>query len=281
MRFRTSSKYIVICAKMENIGRMSHFTLSGSAGFDIYNTKGYLHTFVPDYDMKDGYTSCCVVPAAEMSDYTIYFPLYSDVISLSVGIEKNASLEKCESRYRNTAPVVYYGSSITQGGCASRSGNAYQSIISRELNLDYINLGFSGSAKAEDEMTEYISQLEMSLFVYDYDHNAPNSEYLKKTHKRMFDSIRKEHPDLPIIIISKPIFTLTEEEEKRLAVIKNTYNSAIEAGDENVYFISGYEMINKYSTDEWTVDGVHPNDEGFCAMARCIGETIKNIPNLK
>ena len=80
--------------------------------------------------------------------------------------------------YRIKKPVVYYGSSITQGGCASKPGSSYESILSRRFDCDYINLGFSGTAKGEDEIVDYIKGLEMSVFVMDYDHNAPTTEHL-------------------------------------------------------------------------------------------------------
>lgn len=35
VRFVTDSEYVAISAKMDNIGRMSHFSLTGSAGFDL------------------------------------------------------------------------------------------------------------------------------------------------------------------------------------------------------------------------------------------------------
>ena len=112
-----------------------------------------------------------------------------------------------------------YGSLITQGGCASRHGMSYQSIVSRKFNCDYINLGFSGNAKAEDEITDYIKNLEMFVFVLDYDHNAPTVEYLKNTHEKMFKAVRDAHPDIPVIMMSRPKHFLTEEEKERRKVV--------------------------------------------------------------
>ena len=118
-------------------------------------------------------------------EITINFPLYSSVADLYIGLDETAVLKKSLG-YKHKKPIVFYGSSITQGGCASRPGNAYESIISRALQTDYINLGFSGNAKAEDEIAQYIKDLDMSVFIYDYDHNAPNLKHLEDTHQRMF-----------------------------------------------------------------------------------------------
>ena len=121
--------------------------------------------------------------------------------------------------------MVFYGHSITQGACATRPGNAYPSILSRKYGFDFINLGFSGSAKGEDAMAEYIASLDMGAFVYDYDHNAPNAEQLLKTHEKMFKTIRKAHPSMPIVIMSTTTNEpFINEVALRRAVIYKTYD---------------------------------------------------------
>lgn len=125
-------------------------------------------------------------------------------------------------KYAVKKPVVYYGSSITQGACASRPGNCYESILSRRLDCDYINLGFSGSAKGEDAIVDYIIGLDMSVFVMDYDYNAPTPEHLEKTHSKMFKAIRAEHPTLPIIIMPRPKFYLNAGQKAMVDIVHNT-----------------------------------------------------------
>lgn len=278
VRFRTDSPYVAIYARMEGIGKMPHFALTGSAGFDLYAgnvPQKYCGTFVPPFEIIDGYESVVYFDSSEMRDVTVNFPLYSDVSELYIGISENASVCAAEP-YGIERPIVFYGSSITQGGCASRPGNSYESLISGRLDADYINLGFSGSARAEDEIAEYISRLDMSAFVYDYDHNSPSTEHLNQTHERMFAIIRRYNPNLPIIILSRPKFSLTDEEEKRLDIIRKTYGNAIESGDGNVYLIEGRELM-EYARDEGTVDNCHPNDWGFASMAKKLGDLLEKI----
>ena len=278
VRFRTDSPYVAIHAEMPNVGKMPHFALTGSAGFDLYagnNPVKYVATFVPPFDINDGYESVVRFDSADMREITINFPLYSEVSALYIGVSDSALLYPADE-YKLKKPIVYYGSSITQGGCASRPGTSYESIVSRRLNADYINLGFSGSARAEEEITEYISRLDMSVFVYDYDHNAPTTEHLSRTHEKMFRSIRKAKPDLPIILLSRPKFSLTEDEEVRLDIIKSTYRNAVESGDKNVYMIDGRALM-KMAGDEGTVDNCHPNDLGFMSMAKELGDLLEKI----
>ncbi len=275
VRFATDSNYIAIHTEMNGLGKMPHFAFTGSMGFDLYVDNKYEKTFVPPIDMENGYESVVDITGGNIKEITINFPLYSDVSEIYIGLQ-NHSVVKEAIPYKNSEPIVYYGSSITQGGCASRPGMSYPAIISRQFDCDYINLGFSGSAKAEDEIAEYIKGLNMSIFVYDYDHNAPTVEHLFKTHEKMFTKIREANPKLPIIIMSRPKHSLTDEENRRYSIIEKTYKNAVSAGDENVYFISGKELT-KFCENDGTVDNCHPTDFGFISMAKVLGTVIEQI----
>ena len=116
----------------------------------------------------------------------------------------------------------------------------------------------------------------MKLFIYDYDHNAPNDVRLKETHEKMFKKIREKNPDLPIVIVSRPQWDYSEQRELRREVIKTTYKNALDSGDKNVYFVNGSEFFEGYGNDA-TVDGCHPNDLGFMCMAKKLYEVISQI----
>ena len=277
VRFKTDSSYVAIYAKMSDVVKMPRMAAAGSAGFDLYGDGRYISTFVPSLKTTDGYESVIHFDCGKMREITIHFPLYSGVDELLIGISDRAVL--CAAKpYRFSKPIVYYGSSITQGGCASRSGMAYGNILSRRLDADHINLGFSGGAKGEKAITEYISRLNMLCFVYDYDHNAPSVAHLKDTHEKMFKRIRQADPDLPILMMSRPKFYLTEEEKQRLEVIRTTYKNAVKNGDKNVYLIEGQKLM-ELAGDEGTVDNCHPTDLGFASMAKAVGDVLENILN--
>ena len=277
LKFITNSRYVAIKAVMPDIGKMPHFALTGSVGFDLYTGKKeeYCNSFIPPFGITDGYESVIRFDSSRQREITINFPLYSSVSRLYIGLERDAVVKEAEG-YSCEKPIVFYGSSITQGGCASRPGNAYTSMLSRALNMDHINLGFSGSAKAEDAMIQYVKNLDMSLFVYDYDHNAPTLEHLRKTHQKMFRAIRQAQPELPIVILSRPKYRLDSEEKQRLDVIRSTYEAALAAGDRNVWFVEGPALM-KYAKNDGTVDGGHPNDLGFYSMAKVLEKPLKEI----
>ena len=274
VRFVTDSPFIAIKAEIAAKGYMSHFAMTGSAGFDLYADNAYVKTFVPPLNYSKGYESIIPIPGERQKrTIMIDFPLYSHVSELYVGLATDATLEKAPE-YRISLPAVYYGSSITQGGCASRPGTCYQAPISRYFDLDYVNLGFSGNAKGEDAMIEYLASLPMSVFFLDYDHNAPSVEHLAATHEKLFLAFRKTHPDTPVIMMTRPKAYLTADEEGRRAVVKATYDNAIAAGDKNVYFIDG-TALTALCGNEGTVDNCHPTDYGFAAMADALIKLIE------
>lgn len=273
IRFKTDSPYVAISVVLSTLSKKDNFAMTGFAGLDLYSDNTYIRTFRPPLDTVDRYESLLDLPGEGLREVTINMPLYSDVYELYIGLDEKAVIEKAEP-YVNDKPIVYYGSSITQGGCASRPGNCYQGFITRRFNCDYINLGFSGSAKAEDNMIEYLTGLDMSVFVLDYDHNAPTVEHLNNTHQKLFKAVREAHPDLPIIILTAPKYILDDTFAKREKLIRKTYDDAVAAGDKNVYFISGKELM-KHCRNEGTVDGLHPTDFGFASIAKVLGDLME------
>lgn len=279
VRFRTDSPFVAIRVKMPYVARVSQATLVGAAGFDMYDGERYVNTFVPPYAMTDGFHALRGLPYGGTHQVTINFPVYSQVSEMYVGIKEGATLEAAEP-YEHTTPVVYYGSSITQGGCCSRPGNTYQAILSRRLNTEFLNLGFSGSALGETTVGEYIKTLPMSVFVYDYDRNSPSADHLEKTHEPLFRIVRKANPQVPVVMITRQVLQLNNDEKRRYDIIRNTYENARAAGDERVFFVDGTEMFARFGGDSCTVDGIHPNDLGFMAMANALEPVLRHCLQL-
>ncbi len=265
IRFVTDSKLVAVKVKLGSYWHMYHFPACGNYGLDVYDGCEYMGTVRPGPDRPTELEGL-VELGAGMHTVTVNMPLYSDVCEVLIGLDEDAEISHAPA-YKHEKPVVFYGSSITQGGCASRPGACYQNILCRALDFDYINLGFSGAAKAEDAIVRYIAGLDMSVFVFDYDHNAPSTEHLMATHESMFLAIRAAHPTLPIIIMSRPSADVPE----RVEIIRRTFDNAVARGDKNVYIIPGASINVKGGT----VDGCHPNDLGFYYMARDLEPVLK------
>ena len=282
LRFITNSPYIAIKVILPHNTLFAHMPLTGIAGFDMYvrNDDKYnvAKTFIPHHSFKDSYESVHdFAGECRERDITINFPLYNDVYKLYIGLKEGCVLKEAP-KYTREKPIVFYGSSITQGGCASRPGNAYTAIVSRKYDIDHINLGFSGSGRAEQIMAEHIANLDMSVFVMDYDHNADNNEHYEKSHEPFFKTIREKNPDLPIIIMTRPKHKslLQAFEYGRLDTARRTYENALANGDKNVYFIPGYELMESAGEDG-CVDFTHPTDYGFFSMAKRVIEELDKI----
>lgn len=283
VRFITDSPYIAIKAVQKGSPNMSNMSPIGQAGLDLYRRdcgeEVYVKSFVPPFFSRDGFESVIDLPEAGEQVFTINFPLYFPVRELYVGIKAGSTL-KAAPKYTVEKPVVFYGSSITQGGCASRAGTSYQGFLSRWYDMNYINLGFSGSAKGEESIARYIAGLDMSAFIYDYDHNTDSPQHLRETHGKFYSIIREAHPDIPIVFMTRPRHYLNKAETLQRDIIYNNYSEALARG-ERVYFVPGAELMALCANDG-TVDGVHPTDFGFFSMAsRLKVEFDKFISDLK
>lgn len=284
LRFRTNSKKLILRCTWDERTVFDHMPMTGVSCFDLYADGQYCNVLRPGIlqnqqfpiPLEEGYETLYEFPDCRMRDLVLNFPLYNNITALSIALDEQATVLS-GGEYTHRLPIVYYGSSITQGGCASHAGNSYQAIISRRLNADFLNLGFSGSCKAEPEMAEYLASVNMSLFVYDYDHNAPDVAYLEKTHEPLFRTIREKQPHLPVLMISAADTVFGDTQSARRDVIRRTYENARNAGDRNVYFLDGETIYRDVGVDLCTVDGCHPNDLGFWCMANAIEEQIKSI----
>lgn len=280
IRFKTDSEAIAIRVIIPGHSDRSIMSTLCSKGFDVYIKKDgkevFKYSLYPPIDVEDEYVFEKPLPEGE-KEITIYMPLYNDIKDVYIGIQDDKLLYP-HPDYKYEKPFVFYGSSITQGASISRPGNTYESMLARELDINYINLGFAGSGKAEDSIVDYMATMDFSVFVSDYDYNAPDIEYLEKTHYKMYKKIRDTHPNVPYIMLSKPIFTEDTDNDynrRRKDIVYATYTRAKEAGDNRVYFIDGFKMFENHSKGECCADGVHPNDFGAYIMFKTIKEVIE------
>ena len=285
IRFTTNSPYIAVKAIIVKPGYMRNITPIGMAGFGVYSDGKFVSPIIPDGGPGaksegnraaiSGLATRFINPDCKEHNIEIYMPLYNGVHAVFVGLKQGSKLKPYN--YTDKRRVMYYGSSITQGGCASHPGNDYAAMLSRMLDCDYLNLGFSGSARGEAVMCEYLAKQECDVFVLDYDHNAPSLEHLKNTHYPLYETVRRENPTLPIVMISRPDVDNEAASAPRRDVIRETYDRALSAGDANVYFIDGETLFEGPMRDACTVDGCHPNDLGFLRMAETAYPILRKI----
>lgn len=279
VRFITDSPYVAIKAVASKISYSANGTLIGRGGISVYKNGifcGHVSPYPEDIEASVNDKMCfdgiVYTQENELWNAEIYLPLYNDVLyDLYIGVKSNSSIVSPKPYLYDDKPIVFYGSSITQGGCASRPGNDYTALVSRWLQSDYLNLGFSGGAKGESAMADYLASLNASVFVIDYDANAPSAEWLQNTHYPIYEKIRKNSPDTPIVFMTYP--AIRHRKALRVPtreVIYNNYLKAKENGDVNVFFIDGERLFGEEDWDCCTGDSCHPNDLGFYRMAKAI-----------
>ena len=260
--------------------RMSFKTFSVDAGMSIFaahsanvmlgerqNSEYIGHVCPPDYNTKKFEKT--FKKNDKMEEVTVWLPRNEELDEVELVFPDDARVE---------APTPYnYGSSITEGGCSTGVTLGYNALLSRWLDLDYYNFGFSGSAKGELEIADYINTIDFSVFIMDYDHNAWNCDELKRTHEPFFKRIREKNPDTPVLFLTRPNFYHTDDSAERREIVRETYENAVKNGDKNVYFIDGETFFGEKDRTLCTVDLTHPNDIGFYRMAEVIYPVMKEI----
>ncbi len=287
VRFQTNSNRIYLKVELLERSGMYHMPATGQSGFDAYvkreGVQRYLKTTRFPHDTLRYQQEFKLGETNKMQMVTLNFPLYNGVKSVFIGIEKNALVETPPA-FTFPGKMVIYGTSITQGGCVSRSGMAYSNILSRKLNAEFMNLGFSGSGKGEPELAHIINQItEMSFIILDYEANA--NETIQNTITPFVKILRAKHPKTPILIMSKIRYTSAitgSETYKRLMSNRDFQKKLVEDrkanGDCNIYFLDGSTVLGE-DYHECTVDGSHPTDLGSYRIANALFKKIKQILN--
>ena len=260
---------------------MGHMPATGVSGIDVYRrdkasgkwrfvktgrisgTRGAL-----DIDWNPG------------DECLVNLPLYNGIAGFSLGIEPSAQVKPLPPRSGgNCKPVVFYGTSITQGACASRPGMSFVNIVGRELDVPVVNLGFSGSGVMEAEMSDHLAAIDASCYVLDCLWNMGETKSSPKkgrnvdeNYERFIRNLRAKRPDVPIVMAGKSDVFGGPADPRELYV-KGLYEKLKAEGWRNIVFLPGEGM---YPADgEGSVDGVHPNDYGMMFLARAYGAAVK------
>lgn len=284
VRFRTNSKQIGVRWKNHSVFNMNHMTATGIRGLDLYCLQGngqwvFVNSAKPRERLNNQSKIIGNLDGSE-HEYMLNLPLYEGIDSLEIGVEDGATIVKPQVALPVEAkPIVWYGTSITQGGCASRPGMAATNIVERRLNRVVINLGFSGNGKLDPEVAEIMARHDAGLYIMDMLPNC-TSDLINEKIERFYSILRKAHPDTPILLVENPIFPPTRfnsEMRKTIseknATLQKFFKKFRAGGDKKVFFVSSADMIG--SDNEGTVDGVHFTDLGFERCADYMTPIIK------
>jgi len=285
IRFNSDSKRVLIRVELREKSGMYHMPATGQSGFDLYieddGDQRYFRTTRFSADSIRYQAELFSSDESKMRTFTLNFPLYNGVKLVWVGLDQG-SLVEAPPAFEYMGKIVIYGTSITQGGCVGRPGMAYSNILSRKLDVQFVNLGFSGNGRGEPALAHLITQIEETrCIILDYEANAGMS--LKETIGPFLDILREKHPDIPILIVSKIRYANTGEGSlpyKNWMELRDFQRDLVKArraaGDSHIHFLDGSTLLGE-DYDECTVDGVHPNDLGSLRIANAMQPVIEEI----
>lgn len=283
VRFATDATTISArwALKKESLS-MPHMPASGVSGLDLYvKEQGKWHWVGAGRPRQFPTNEVVLVKTLEKKqrEFILYLPLYNGVNSVHLGVPSDARLEKISAPAKK--PVVFYGTSILQGACASRPGMAYPAMLGRRLDWPTINLGFSGNAWSEPELAELLAELDPVVYVLD---PLPNmdADGVRKRMEPFVKTLRAAHPKTPIVLVETLRYTdapFVESRRDRVetsnAALREVYERLKKSGEKNLHYISSEHLIG--DDGEGTTDGTHPNDLGFFRMAATIEPVLKKL----
>jgi hypothetical protein len=283
--FRTDATRLEVRVTNSDCGPMPHMPATGQSGLALYGGEPYRlrpwSVAIPD--LLNPHYERVLFENLEpgMREFTLYLPLYKPLEKLELGFNKGAKFEKVTPPALEK-PVVFYGSSITQGGCASTPGADYVSTLGRLLNLDVVNLGYSGEGICDPEMAELMGELKASLYVFCSLGNTPVAELPRKL-PVFYRLLREKRPETPIVLLSRTGYSQSDHSRSCLAlseayrdIMIHFYSRMRRAGDRNVHFVDGEALI-PFGASCAHVDGCHPADHGFQVMAEHLAPFISKI----
>ena len=286
VRFSSNASAIWLRWSAKFGNHMNHQTLTGTRGLDLYvlTDKGewrFMASGRPTLDSKDCEQKVIGAMEPKWREYMLYLPLYDGLTKLEIGVDREAVLEAPKVDLpRCDKPIVMYGTSILQGGCANRPGMAHTSILSRRFNREVINLGFSGNALLDLEIAELMASVEdPAIYVFDY---VPNAyDYLiREKGEQFFRIVRDAHPDVPILFLEDPYFGHYEydagikaEVDKKNAAQWELFCKLKKQGEKNIWYLKSDDMVGH--DNEAFVDGIHFTDLGMMRYADWLAPHIR------
>lgn len=284
LRFCTDTGMLGVTAGYDSVENSDNMCRIGQMGVDAYVDGRFWNCIFP----KEAGTSEGMFfenASRQLRQITIYLPLYHEIDIENLIFDDDAVILP-PTPFRSEKPAIFYGTSITQGGCASRAGLSYQAILCRELNLDFVNLGFSGSGKGEAVMAREMAQLDAACYVLDFGQNNETISEFERVYQPFIYEIRKVKPEIPIILTTPIFYTreswdaeYVEYQDRKRNIVRKAYAKCIDSGDGNIY-LADWNRLVSLSDGEGQVDGAHPNDLGFSRMAAGMRDILQKALKL-
>ncbi len=281
LSFRTDARTLRMTFRFPPSNRKWNMSDEGERGLDLWVDGTFWRCFAPFGQEEATFTLWDGLPAA-WREVMLYLPIYAPVEFISLTYDPEAAeVVPFKPAYALDKPLVVYGTSITQGGCASRPSNTWPAVLARMLNLDHVNLGFSGAAKGEAAVAKYVAEVDAACYIMDWGVNNATWQELAERYGPFLDTIREKHPETPIVCVS-PVYSSTEafSTDPRLAKMREHIRALLEGyGDKGLIYVDGYELLGPPDADG-LADKTHVTDYGFRLMADRLELVVADILGL-
>jgi lysophospholipase L1-like esterase len=264
---------------------LPHMSATGVSGLDLYVREAgrrwrWLGVGMPQAQTNNARLVFGLEPGER--EFLLYLPLYNGVHSVEIGVPEGCRIEPAGPWGKGQRkPIVFYGTSIQQGACASRPGMVHSSILGRRFDWPTINLGFSGSGKMEPVMADLIAELDASLYVLDCLPNLEEKE-LQERLEPFVRRLRQDHPATPILLVEDRTYANAHlvlanrvHQERIRAITRECYQRLQREGFRHLHYLEGEHLLG--SDDEGTVDSSHPNDLGFMRQADAFAKVLRPL----
>lgn len=277
--FRTDAPTLTVTLTLFSLGADMGMSLYSCQSIQVWFGHGETRRFAGLVGPKNYRTlqvSATFEKPAVLEDVMLYLPRNEIVVNVEVELPDGAQVLP-PTPYRREQPMVFVGSSITEGGHAVSMTATYTNLLSAWLDSDYINLGFSGACRGQLEVADYLCSLNPSVLIWEYDFNAPSADFLQRTHQPFFKRVRSLCPDLPVVMFSAASCDYLKEADLRREIIRKTYTDAVADGDKNVRFVDGRTLFGTEDRHACVSDTIHPNDLGFYRMAKGLLPAVEDV----
>lgn len=276
----TGGRILIKCDTTKLGLRVLPMTKGSLKGFDVYIGGQFYRSVAAEEPKVETELVFFTDLEKKEREIVIYLPYHQEVLIKGIGVDENTRFSAPEHKFARPLPIVFYGSSVCQGSGALKPGMTYEAILARALNLDFVNLGFGGAGKAEENVVQLVNSIPACCYVFDLGKSYGMQDLT--AFKKMLQSVRKSHPGAPLVCMT-PITSAREVFSQSYSsrsvhtrvVMRDATNEFIKSGARDVYLVEGTDLLGFSEHDGLSRDGVHPTDYGYSLIAGKLLPVIK------
>jgi len=241
-------------------------------GFDVYVNGRFVRSAAAEEPQVETEVVLFRELDRKEKEILIYLPYHQEVRVRAIGVDKDTNFSAPGHQYAKPLPVVFYGSSVCQGNGALKPGMTYPAKLCRDLNLDFVNLGFGGAGKGEPNVVDLVNSIPACCYIFDLGKSYGMQD--STAFRKMLETVRKSHPDAPLFCLTpitsaREVYSASyaERSQHTRDAMRDAAKEFIRSGQKGVYLLEGTDLLGFDEPDGLSRDGVHPTDYGYSLIA--------------